>query len=673
MKRIFTGLLFALVLQSAIAQQWIPLNPNPTGNDLGGVQMFSTTSGYMVGGGGTILTFDGTDWVVDHTFPFSEDLNAMYFLSETNGWVATDQGSILHYDGTTWTSVFSDPSIFFLSIHLSGPDNGWAVGGDGAVVKFDGTSWVAEEPITDAILWSVYCWDATHVWAGGNQELFFYNGIEWEAVEEGAPCSFMDFHFNSLNDGVVYTNQALVYTYNGSTWTQVPLNDGGFDDVEVVSSTDIWAVDDLGSIWHSDGTTWVLVEEEIIPNYGWFTGLDFADATHGWAVGSGGAIYQYDGVAWTRYSSGFTNSLTSMDGSGGNDVWITGDEGFLDHFDGTVWDTVGSPTDNSIATVDVLNSNDAWAVSSDYTTGEILHYNGQSWTIHSTIQSGSLNDICMLNPSLGWLCTGQGKLYKFDGTSWTQNFSATDGHFYSIGFASENDGWAGGYCENKLYHYNGTVWTAVSIPGLPDNFNCGSFHFVSPTNGWVVGGEKYSSDPPGYILHYDGTAWTVVMNLPHKPLNSVWIVNDTLGWAVGDGDIYKFNGTAWLETEHNVTGEITDVYFSDPSTGWICGGNGLLYKYNPNYVPVGVKEPALTEQAELAIYPNPTIDEITLKMPVPTGDKILVEIFDMQGTRVKNLTTANYHLSVANLPAGLYLIRATAGNGRIYSSRFLKK
>jgi hypothetical protein len=276
----------------------------------------------------------------------------------------------------------------------------------------------------------------------------------------------------------------------------------------------------------------------------------------------------------------------------------------------------------------------------------------------------------MLNPSLGWLCTGQGNLYKFDGTSWTQNFSATDGHFYSMGFASENDGWAGGYCENNLYHYNGTDWTAVSIPGLPDNFNCGSFHFVSPTNGWVVGGEKYSSDPPGYILHYDGTAWTVVMNLPHKPLNSVWIVNDTLGWAVGDGDIYKFNGTAWLETEHNVTGEITDVYFSDPSTGWICGGNGLLYKYNPNYVPVGVKEPGNSSRT-MRLYPNPANHLLSISLESP-AEEFFYEIISITGVCVKSGSTEQPLIDISELAEGIYIVRIHA-DGIPYTRKFIKQ
>jgi len=672
MKRIVAGLLFALILQSAFSQQWIQLNPNPTGSDVAAVQMFSNSSGYMCGAGGAWLSFNGTAWIPDYTFPFKEDLNAMCFLSETNGWVATDQGSILHYDGTSWTKVFSDPSIYFLSIHLSGLDNGWAVGGEGAVVKFDGTSWVLQEAITDGTLWTVYCWDATHVWAGGNQELFFYNGIEWEAVAEGAPCSFIDFHFNSLADGVAYTNQPLVYTYNGTNWTEVPLNDGGFDDVKVVSSTDIWAVDDLGSIWHSDGSAWEVIEEEIIPNYGWFNGLDFSDATHGWAVGSTGAIYQYDGVEWTRYTKGFSNWLNGMDYANSNNAWAVGDEGFLYHFDGLTWNTVQSPTDLNFSSIDVVSENDAWAVAGDYDGSKFVRYNGTNWTVFQTINNPNLNAVSMVNANLGWAVTGGGQIFRFDGTIWSEFTQLpADNYLYFVSVAAENNVWAGGYCENRLWHFDGTSWNPYEIQGVPDDFQCGRFWFTSPTDGWVTGRLKFSSPSPGYIFHYDGSGWSNVWEMANNPVESIQIVNDTLGWAVGDDNIVKYNGVTWEKTQHNVGGGIQDVCFADSETGWLCGQDGLFFQYNPNYFPVGISNPGYSGNA-LRLFPNPAQETIRWKVP-GTIEPMRIGIYSIEGKQVKNVTTANCHLSVADLPAGLYLLRATSNSGRVYFSRFLKE
>jgi len=268
MKKIITILCFIAFANNLFSQPWISLNPNPTGVGLTAVHMFSNDHGYMVGDAGTFLEYNGTDWEVVPSATLAGSISSMCFLDENTGWVSTNGGSIYYFNGSNWTQQFNDPSLDLIKIHLSDATNGWAVGVDGALVRYDGSNWVKQEAITEGILWTVYCWDATHVWAAGNQELFFYNGIEWVAELEGAPCSFIDFHFNSLTDGTVYTNQALIYTYNGSEWTEVTLNNGGFQDVDVISSTNIWAVDDWGSIWHSDGSSWELVEEEIVPNYG---------------------------------------------------------------------------------------------------------------------------------------------------------------------------------------------------------------------------------------------------------------------------------------------------------------------------------------------------------------------------------------------------------------------
>jgi len=671
MKRLYLFILFVASLQCANAQQWIQLNPNPTGAELSAIQLFSNTSGYMAGDGGAFLKFNGTDWIPDYSFPFQEYIKAIYFFSPTDGWAATDQGSIIHYDGSTWTMAFNNPDIFFNSIHMSGPDNGWAVGGWGHVVKFNGTSWEEQEIITDVTLWSVYCYDATHAWAGGNEELFFYNGTEWEAVVEGGPCSFIDFHFNSLTDGTAYTNQPLVYTYDGNTWTMEMLNDGGFDDVEVVSATDIWAVDDLGSIWHSNGVEWEMVEEEIIPNYGWFTGLDFSDATHGWAVGSSGSIYQYDGIEWTRYTEGFSNWLSKMDYANDQNVWAVGDGGFIYHYDGQTWNTIPSPTNMDYEGISVVSENDVWAVAYDYDGSKFVHYNGTEWTIFQSITAPYLLSVSMLNTNLGWAVTGAGKTFRFDGTTWTEFSQMASGNYlYTVSSVTENDIWAGGFCGKQVWHFNGTSWNSHEIPEVPDDYRCGGFWFNSPTDGWAVGGLKYTSPSPGYIHHYDGTSWTKVWEMAGASLQSIQIINDTLGWAVGDNNIIKYDGTSWEETQHNVADGIQDVCFTDPETGWLCGYDGLFYQYNPNYFPVGITDPTIAGNV-LRLYPNPAHTTICWKVP-GTIETMNIEIYSLQGKQLKNETTGNCQLSVADLPAGFYLFRATTSGGVVYLSRFLK-
>lgn len=669
MKKLLHVLIFTAFIVNADAQQWISLNPDPTGVELSAVQMFSNDHGYMVGDAGTFLEYNGTDWEVVPSATLAGSISSMCFLDENNGWVTTHGGAIYYFNGTDWIQQFSDPSLYLISIHLSDASNGWAVGLNGAVVKFNGTSWVNQEAITEETLWTVYCWDATHVWAAGNQELFFYNGIEWVAELEGAPCAFIDFHFNSLTNGTAYTNQALIYTYNGSSWTEVSLNDGGFDDVDVLSASDIWAVDDLGSIWHYDGSSWDVVEEEIIPDYGWFNGLDFADATHGWAVGSGGSIYEYDGTEWSRYTEGFTCSLSKMDYADKNNVWVVGDEGFIYYNNGAGWSQQTCPVnDVNFTGIDAVSSDNVWAVAGNWDNYYVLHYDGSAWSVNQSLTQKSVYDMAIINENLGWTCTGKGEVIKYDGTSWNTFASFPGAHFYRIEFASENDGWTGGYSGPKFYHYNGTDWSEYNLTGLNDDFQVTGFKFTSPTNGWAVGREKMSSTPSGYILHYDGTDWTVVLEVPESPFSGIDIVNDTLGFAVGD-QTYKYNGTEWIPWPDNLSSEVEGVCFVDSETGWAYGNDGLFYKYN-SFFGVGTNEYSNKIDFNIKVAPNPSSNYISLQIPT-TDDNIAVEIYNMNGVLVYDEKHSSKTVHIGNLPNGIYCIKATT-NGKVYSSKFIK-
>jgi len=670
MKKLIYILIIVALGNNAISQQWVSLNPHPTGVTLNAVQMFSNDHGYMVGEGGAFLEYNGVDWEVDGSFPFSGSMSSMCFLNANTGWVATAGGSIYHFDGTNWTKQFGDPSLDLISIHLSDANNGWAVGLNGAVVKFDGTSWTMQEAITDATLWTVYCWDATHVWTAGNEELLFYNGTEWVAELEGAPCSFIDFHFNSLTDGTVYTNQALIYTYDGASWTEVTLNDGGFDDVEVISSNDIWAVDDWGSIWHYDGNNWELIEEEIVPNYGSLTGLDFSDATHGWAVGSGGNIYQYNGNEWIRYTEGFSCWLNDMDYANENNVWLVGESSFIYYFNGTEWSRQTCPIEEAdIRCIDVISEDNVWAIARDWDNNYTLNYDGNEWSIYNTLTQNYVSGLEMINENLGWACSGDGNIIKYDGTNWTTFASFTDAYFYNIGFASENDGWAGGYLGEKLYHFNGSDWSEYNLNGVSDDFMVTDFKFTGPADGWAVGSDKYSWTPSGYILHYDGNDWTTVLEVPESPFTGIEIINDTLGWAVGE-QTYKYNGTEWLLWPDNLPYDVEGICFTDTETGWVFGGNGSFYRFNPDYIPVAVEENVFVDIRKIIVFPNPAENQIQLNIP-ECEEAFLVEIYDMSGKKESCSIQKNKVIDVTGLQNGFYIVKVSI-NGVIYFSKFVK-
>jgi len=72
------------------------------------------------------------------------------------------------------------------------------------------------------------------------------------------------------------------------------------------------------------------------------------------------------------------------------------------------------------------------------------------------------------------------------------------------------------------------------------------------------------------------------------------------------------------------------------------------------------------------LYPNPADDQINWKSTGSSGSWV-VEIISMNGKLVKHEITTNYGISVTDLLPGLYLFRATAQSGEVYTARLMKR
>ena len=120
------------------------------------VQMLSATDGWALsatqiplndgqGGtipGGVILHFDGTAWTI--AVPRTRaPLLRLSMDSPTDGWVVGGSGLLLHYDGHTWSEVhdsgFASLGAVTLVDALS-PRDVW-VNGDRGLARFDGSRW----------------------------------------------------------------------------------------------------------------------------------------------------------------------------------------------------------------------------------------------------------------------------------------------------------------------------------------------------------------------------------------------------------------------------------------------------------------------------------------------------------------------------------------------------
>ena len=192
------------------------------------------------------------------------------------------------------------------------PTSGWIVGGSRAF-RYDGSAWTEQSTgLAGIALYAVAAASADNVWAtgrgGGQQVIFHWNGTQWStAFALGTNTAYLpDIAMAGPADGWAvgedYSTQpsiALLFHYDGVTWTQVPdpSADWRFGAVSVAGVGNAWitGVDGTGAnrIYHFNNSTW--------SSWSFTNGIEaifMLSETQGWAATSR-SILHWDGSAWT--------------------------------------------------------------------------------------------------------------------------------------------------------------------------------------------------------------------------------------------------------------------------------------------------------------------------------------------------------------------------------------
>ena len=392
------------------------------------------------------------------------------------------------------------------------------------------------------------------------------------------------------------------------------------DGLAVIASNDVWAVGSYveeGRAWsltmHWDGNSWTVVPS---PN-----GDDTVDGTYltdvaalasndVWAVGyTGGVgftsntmIIHWDGNSWTRvladdaeYTGANLEAVTAL---APNDVWAVGSHrksgGFsrtlVEHWDGNTWSVVFSPSigstpqyndgNNRLLGIDAVSANDIWAVGRVLHPGEddvpiILHWDGAFWRLSSYPEAldtdTHLEDVAAVSANDVWAVghrnTGLDRYtfaFHWNGSAWSEVDTPNDERFYSsyinaIDAVASNDIWAVGYSEGAvnsseqatlILHWNGSAWSLVNSP--PDSDNRRSLRdvdVVTASDVWAVGITTQSN----HAIHWNGGGWAIVPTpgggAGQSALFAVDALSTTDAWAVGSNNVSTlvehWDGNTW--------------------------------------------------------------------------------------------------------------------------------
>jgi alpha-tubulin suppressor-like RCC1 family protein len=318
-----------------------------------------------------------------------------------------------------------------------------------------------------------------------------------------------------------------------------------------------------------------------------------------------------DGLKDVIFSSVAAGSATDAWAVGASDALSANSQPLAEHWDGHAWRTVAVPMPAGAAGaqldgVDEVSSGDVWAVGNMTTSAGaertlIEHFDGTAWAVVPSpdprtgpgasdelkgIGGTSAGDLW----AVGEYSDGQNfnamLFVHWDGTAWSFVKEPAALHNSAFGNAvtvlSPTDAWAVG--ENGLRtatlsaHWNGTAWSFVQTPfpqdgNDPQNFLTG-VTATGPGDVWASGYEgnvNQQNFSLPYVLHWDGTAWSLTetpnAGTEGSLLAGVTALSPTDVWAAGqtgesDGALLTltehFNGQAWSHEPSLDPGELGD-------------------------------------------------------------------------------------------------------------------
>ncbi|QRN97532.1 hypothetical protein JRI60_00095 [Archangium violaceum] len=257
---------------------------------------------------------------------------------------------------------------------------------------------------------------------------------------------------------------------------------------------DIWAVGELGTVIHWNGTAWSVMDTGTKVDLHAVWAVDRANA---WAVGEQGVVLRWNGASWSRVDVGSDDKLTGVWASGPSDVWVVEDSlssGGLLRFDGKTW-TRRSVTGSSSTPVRVWGSgpNDVW-VTLEY-RDELMHWTGAGWTAE--------------RPDIG-------------AHPWCEDLGAGgDGELLTLCKV---------VTEKRVVLKGPGGWKLLPM----DEATLEASYYWAGI--WGAGSELWAVGEYGRVHHFDGKEWTEELgeDLDVPDLKDVWGSSGADVWAVGD-------------------------------------------------------------------------------------------------------------------------------------------
>lgn len=236
--------------------------------------------------------------------------------------------------------------------------------------------------------------------------------------------------------------------------------------------------------------------------------------------------------------------------------------------------------------VSIVSSTETWAVgTSDQINNfpscnsgnfiyAILRWNGSTWTklTSSSVPTGAtlaliphLNAVHVISTNgtgvgnLGFAVGNNGRILKYDGTSWTTDTSGITNNLFGVYVVSANEAWAVG-AAGRILKWDGSTWSTVTSP---TSTQLNAIMMLDTNNdgtadaGWAVGNS-------GVAIQYNGSTWSS-QNAGGVALRGVALTANDDAWAVGNGGrVAHWDGSAWTNFTSNVSTQLNGIALIPP-------------------------------------------------------------------------------------------------------------
>jgi hypothetical protein len=278
-------------------------------------------------------------------------------------------------------------------------------------------------------------------------------------------------------------------------------------------------------------------------------------------------------LVWTSVPSPTTKRLQSIWGSSPTNIWAVGEAlsnqtGDIIHYNGTSWSTVMTGT--FLSSVWGTSASDVWAVGC--CDNEIMHFNGTAWSNSTPFPGVLLEGVWGTSPSNVWAVGTGGTILHYDGTTWSSVASGTTADLFSVWGTSSSNVWVAG--QDMILHYDGSSWS-VNFDYRPFAVLLTSVWGSSATDVWALG----SAGIRVLAFHYDGSVWSEA-SPPVSRMISMWGTGPTNLWAVGVAEIgtgvSHWDGNSWTSIDVGSPQGRLGIWGSSASNIWIVGSQGSI-------------------------------------------------------------------------------------------------